>query len=294
MDKFEKIRAALQAGELDKARKMVRWLLKNEPSAEAWYLAAQVVEAKDEKIKCLRQAITLDTWHKAANLELYKIEGSTPTEIVQRQTEWTRKAGEKPVTEIKRQLKQDRFQQQAQRHRVYTRMGCVCSIFFSIFFSLSVFRAAGLMSAGLSRALAQLFNQPKPVDAINNTPIAMISKPQLILTPSQVKAASPQGVEVLDAGYVHEHNFIGVPGVEYAVYVQFISATAKHVTRNVTIVDPNNGEAGQRCPVEHVLQDDTNVSFVCNVDVPGKWRILIMGRDQESVGAYFVGVRKLD
>jgi hypothetical protein len=34
--------------------------------------------------------------------------------------------------------------------------------------------------------------------------------------------------------------------------------------------------------------------FTCLIDVTGVWRVLIMGRDQESVGAYFVGVQKLD
>src|ERR1700753_3055273 len=98
MDKLDQVRTAISRGEMEKGQKMVRWLLKNEPSAEAWYLAAQLVEDKGEKIKALRQSIRLDTWHKEANLQLYKLEGSRPTEIITRESEWTRKAGEKPVT----------------------------------------------------------------------------------------------------------------------------------------------------------------------------------------------------
>jgi hypothetical protein len=294
MDKLEQVRASIKRGEMDKAHKMVRWLLKNEPSAEAWFLAAQLVDDTDEKIKALRQAIKLDTWHKEANLQLYKLEGAKPKEIIKRETEWDRKAGERPVTEIKRQLKADRFQQQAARHRAYTRYGCLFSILFSVFFSMTVFRAAGLLSSSLTSKLAALLNQPTPVEAFNGTPLAMIDRPQLLMTPSRVEAAVKQDVEILDAGYLHEHTFKGEYGGEYAVYVQFLSLNAKKVARNVMIVDPNNGEAGRRCEAQQMLQDGTNMIFTCTVDVPGTWRVLILGRDTESVGAYFIGVEKLD
>lgn len=294
MDKLEQVRAAMSRGEMDKAHKMVRWLLKNEPSADAWFLAAQLVDDKDEKIKALRQAIRLDTWHKDANLLLYKLEGSKPKEVIKRETEWDRKAGEKPVTEIKRQLKEDRYQKQAARHRTYTRYGCFFSILFSVFFSLTVFRAAGLLSSGMTVKFASLFNQPTPVEAFQGTPIALINRPHLLMTPSRVEPAVAQDVEILDAGYLHEHIFNGVSGGEYAIYVQFLSLNAKKVARNIMIVDPNKGEAGQRCAAQQMLQDGTNMIYTCLIDVPGTWRVLILGRDTESVGAYFIGVQKLD
>jgi hypothetical protein len=294
MDKLEQVRASIKRGEAEKAHKMVRWLLKNEPSAEAWFLAAQLVDDTDEKIKALRQAIMLDTWHKEANLQLYKLEGPKPKEIIKRETEWDRKAGERPVTEIKRQLKEDRYKKQAVRHRAYTRFGCIFSILFSIFFSMAVFRAAGLLSSNISAGLARLMNQPTPVVAFNGTPLAMIDRPQLRMTPSHVEAALPQDVEILDAGYLHEHRFQGQYGTEYAIYVQFLSLTAKKVARNIMIVDPNNGEAGRRCETQQMLQDGTNMIYTCMIDVTGEWRVLILGRDTESVGAYFIGVEKLD
>ena len=294
MDKLEQVRAAISRGEMDKAHKMVRWLLKNEPSAEAWFLAAQLVDNPDEKIKALREAIKIDTWHKEANLQLYKLEGSRPKDIIKRESEWDRKAGEKPVTLITRQLKEDRFQKQAARHRTYTRVGCIFSMLFSVFFSLTVFRAAGLMSADLSMRIASILNQPTPAQAFGGTPIASIDRPQLLMTPSHVEVASPKDVEILDAGYLHEHFFEGRAGQEYAIYVQFLSLTAKRVNHNVMVVDPNNGEAGRRCTIQSMLKDGTNVIYTCYVDVPGTWRVLILGRDQESVGAYFIGVEKLD
>jgi hypothetical protein len=293
MDKVEKARAAVKSGDLEKAHKMVRWLLKNEPSADAWVLASELAATTDEKIKYLREALKLDAWHNEANRLLYKIEGSKPQNPI-RDAAWDRKAGEKPVTEIKRQLKKDRYEQQDKRQGRYTRYGCILSLLFSIFFSMSVFRAAGLMTAEFSAKLASFFSQPAPAAQINSTPIALIDKPQLILTPSRVEAASAQDVEILDAGYVHDHTFTTRSGGEYAIYVQFISATAKRVRRNISIVDPNGGEAGQRCDSQPILTDDTNAAFICMIDVPGSWHVLIMGRDQESVGAYFVGVQKLD
>jgi hypothetical protein len=249
MDKLDQVRGSLSRGDTEKAHKMVRWLLKNEPSAEAWFLAAQLVDDKDEKIQALRQAIRLDTWHKEANLQLYKLEGAKPKEIIKRETEWDRKVGEKPVTEIKRQLKEDRYRKQAARNRSYTRFGCMFSILFSVFFSLTVFRAAGLLSPAITSKISALLNQPTPAEAFGGTPLALVERPQLHMTPSHVEAAVSQDVEILDAGYLHEHTFKGVPGQEYAIYVQFLSLTAKRVNRNVMIVDPNNGEAGQRCHV---------------------------------------------
>lgn len=294
MDKIEKARATLKAGDTTKATQMIRWLLRHEPSADAWVLAAELTDDRMEKIRHLRQALALDAWHKEANRLLYKIEGATPTTITPPQTEWQRKTGERPVTEIRRQMKQAGFQQHAARQKTRTRVGCVFSMLFSMFFSLAVFRAAGLMSSGLSMQLASLLQQPTPIERLENQPLSQIDRPQLQLTPSRVEMAAERDVEVLDAGYMHEHHFTAVSGAEYAVYVQFISVTARRVGRNVMIVDPNGGEAMRRCAAQRILNDDTNVAYICNVDVPGRWRVLILGRDQESVGAYFVGVDRLD
>lgn len=168
------------------------------------------------------------------------------------------------------------------------------SLIFSVLFSFSIFRAAGLVSSGVTIKLAEILQQPTPIQRVNNVVLADAARPHLQITPSRVEIATAQDVEVLDAGYLHEHYFNAIGGGEYAVYVQFISITAKKVSRNVMIVDPQNGEARERCLTQRILDDDTNIAFICNIDMSGRWRVLILGRDQESVGAYFVGVERLD
>jgi hypothetical protein len=298
-DKITKVRAVADAGDTDKAAKMLRWLLQNEPSADAWVLAAEWATDADQQRAYLRKALQLDEWHTQANRLLYKLEGAKPTQEMEAVTlakdEWARTTGTKPVREIVDAPRRvDRFQKQAQRQRFWTRLGCLSAIVFSMSLSIFVFRVFGFINSGALSGIGALFGNPTPVAAIQGTPFAEVAQPYLYMTPSHVEKAVAQDMEILDDGYMHEHFFQANAGQEYAVYVQFLSVNANHVSRNMVVLDPDRQNAMDRCVSGRILEGDNNITLICAIDKSGTWRVRIVGRNTESVGAYFVGVENME
>ncbi len=97
---------------------------------------------------------------------------------------------------------------------------------------------------------------------------------------------------MLEPGYVHEYTFAGVHGQEYAIYVQFLSLGANRVSRNVVVLRPDDSDA-TNCQADAILQGDNNITLTCPLDATGTWKVRILGRAGESVGAYFVGVQQI-
>jgi hypothetical protein len=75
------------------------------------------------------------------------------------------------------------------------------------------------------------------------------------------------------------------------VYVQFLSLAANRVSRNVVVLRPDGSNATPTCTQDAILQGDNNVTLDCPIDKTGTWKVRILGRDRESVGAYFVGIQ---
>jgi Tfp pilus assembly protein PilF len=78
-DEFYPIEAAIKAGELAYARECLRDILRLDPSADAWYLAAAVARTPEQRQQCLEKALLLDPDHRQAQLAL--------TQIYQRETQ---------------------------------------------------------------------------------------------------------------------------------------------------------------------------------------------------------------
>jgi hypothetical protein len=290
--KLQKIRETLAAGDTDKARKMLRWVLKNEPSADAWVLAAELTEGTEQKIALVRQALAMNALHTAANRLLHQLEGSVPKTTAT--NEWQRKVGEKPVDEIQRRGKKDRFQLQAERQRAWTRLGCVSMIIFSVCFSFAMYRAIGLMPSFLNAKIATVLGRPTPVAEIEGVPLVDAPGAAFIMSPSLQEKATTQDMEILDSGYMHEHFFEGKAGEEYVIYIQFLSVNASNVPRNVVVADPDERNATKDCIAGNILKGGSNVTLSCVLTKSGTYRVRIIGREGESIGAYFIGVQKLD
>lgn len=69
-DEFYHVEATIKAGELAYARECLRDILRMEPSADAWYLAAVVARTPEQKQQCLEKALMLDPDHVQARLAL--------------------------------------------------------------------------------------------------------------------------------------------------------------------------------------------------------------------------------
>ncbi len=74
MDKeIEQVKAIIKSGDKNRARQLLREILKNEPSADAWYLAAYVATNDQQRIKFLENALSEDPFHEHAAVALEKI-----------------------------------------------------------------------------------------------------------------------------------------------------------------------------------------------------------------------------
>lgn len=73
-DSLTPIKRAIRAGDQARARRLLKPVLQDEPSADAWTLAAMVTETNDQAIKCLRKALAIDEWHSEANRMLSRLE----------------------------------------------------------------------------------------------------------------------------------------------------------------------------------------------------------------------------
>jgi hypothetical protein len=73
---LDAVRQALQAKDIETARNLLRPILKDYPSAEAWYLAARV-SGGEQRIKFLQNALDLDPFHAQAQAALDKLQGNS-------------------------------------------------------------------------------------------------------------------------------------------------------------------------------------------------------------------------
>ena len=73
-DAINQIKQAIKAGDTAKAKQLLKPILKENPSADAWTLAAYIMDDPQQQIKCLRKALSLDEWHSEANRMLYNLE----------------------------------------------------------------------------------------------------------------------------------------------------------------------------------------------------------------------------
>jgi hypothetical protein len=74
VDPIEQVKRAIREGDKAKARQMLKKLLRVQPSADAWTLAAIVSDDKAQKIKALQRALTIDEWHTTANRMLMELQ----------------------------------------------------------------------------------------------------------------------------------------------------------------------------------------------------------------------------
>jgi hypothetical protein len=292
----EKIQTLIDKGDNKRARYYLKQILKEDPSADAWYMMALTLDDELQQIKCLRSALKMDAFHSPSNRLLHKVEGGMPLhEQEKRKREKEKRENREvvPLKKIEREMKKDRFQRHAERQRTRTRYGCLFSFLLSASCSLFAITAVGMLP-GFIGTMASIFGGPKPVYEVEGTPIEERPDAIVIMTPAQSNDASNQEVEIMDHGYLHEYKFDAVQRESYAIYVQFMSVSANHVSRNVVIIDPEGTDATGLCERQRILEGDMGTAFTCQANMSGEWAVRILGVTGESIGAYFVGVEKLD
>ncbi len=280
-DSLQPIRDALKAGDKPTAQRLLSPLLKTQPTADLWYLAAQACPTDEKALICLRKALELQPQHNGANRMLFKLEGAKPSahmepprvEVV---------LPDAPLKKVKRKKKRSPL-------RVVLLLGL---LLFGMSCSVLTMNMVGLISGPIT-ALTQFMGGAAPVREVDGQPLSEVSNAPLRVQPSQSKPLEQRTADVIEPGYAHEYTFAGREGREVAVYVQFLSLAANQVSRNVVVLRPDGSDATPKCNRDAILQGDNNLTLICPIDVNGTWKVRILGRERESVGAYFVGVEAM-
>ncbi len=259
-DPLYPVRKTLKTGNRKAAQRSLRVLLRHQPSAEAWMLAAQSCHSNDEAIYCLRQALALEPRYSRAQHLLLRLEAAPPRPVLP-----------PPKPRIRRRTV-----------IVFGLLLCAAVL------SIITLNLAGLITGPIT-AVTQLTGGDAPVHEINGQPLSQIENAPLLVPPSQTLPLPNQMIDMIEPGYVHDFTFEAETGADVAIYVQFLSVAATRVSRNVVVLRPDGSDATPACDRDAILEGDNNVTYICTIDSTGTWIVRVLGREQESVGAFFIG-----
>jgi len=297
-DPLMPIRDALNTGDKKAAQKMLRPLLNNHPTAEMWRLAAQACTTNEKAIECLRRAVALDPFHDGANRLLFKLESAQSMMLV---------VEEQPSMEMlvapthdlvppwaaPDEVSKTAEVRQVRRKSHTTRNILLLSLLLlGIAGSVLTLNMIGIISGPIT-TLTMLMGGAAPVRDIGGVSINEVEAASTLISPSHTERLEGRDTDVLEPGYQHEYTFDGRFGQEAAIYVQFLSLAANRVSRNVVLLRPDGTDATAECTHDTILRGDNNVALTCVLDASGEWKLRILGREGESVGAYFVGVEQI-
>ncbi len=288
---------ALRNEDKASARRILKPLLQANPTADAWFLAANAMESDEQAIVCLKKAVELDSWHAKANRMLLKLEETKTINERIRETS-TQPAISVPVTgplpELKRKPRANKSDVRASRRRMWTRVGCGSFLLASFACSVMTFSLIGLVPGAIG-AFIQFTGGPPPITELDGIPIEDVPNAALFIEPAVSEEATDRQVNVLEHGYVHEYSFEARTGDEYAIYIQFMSLSSSNVDGNTIVIDPS-GTISTHCTSlgqGGLLGGEANVTINCIIDEPGTWHVRVLGINGESVGAYFAGIDRL-
>ncbi len=280
LDELMPVMAAIKAGDKARARRLLRPLLEN-PTAELWYVASQAVEQPEHEVACLQRALALDPLHAKARTRLTALRGGA-VQLMPPLPQPPLEALTLPLKERKRR-----------RRGLLAQPGCLLLALFSAL--AAAYFVASVLGLGIAGRLTALLSGVPPVREYDGVPVDQLPDPALVVPADQTTSlrAGQQEMQVLHDGYVHEYRFEASAGSEVAIYVQFLSLTAKAVRRNVAVLDASGQDARGRCQRDAILQDGSGIIFTCRANQSGTWTVRIFGKEGESSGAYFVSVERL-
>lgn len=306
------IQILITLGKKTQARKILRRMLDEQPSAELWVLAASACEREDQEIGCLRQVLKLDPQHLQARERYLQLVDDKMLDT-QEMPPLMALVDDLPMTEpttpfepVKDVFAHKRAQRERARRR-WTYLGCLGYLLLSLSSAYFVLTVLGSPIPGQIRALLSggaaaapeatiVFGRPTegaPGNSVVGAPEnyrleAAAGGLEVRPTKSELLQAGKTVGDVLDAGFFHEYVFTVQRGTEIAIGVQFFSPTAANVADNVAVLDADGYEAGTKCQQDTILTDGSSVAFICAIDQSGDWKLQLFGRSAESTGVYAV------
>jgi serine/threonine protein kinase len=287
-------------------------------TADDWYELARKAATREQAMAYLRRALQADPLHSKANRALMKLERekhlvlpSTPPPSLSlprpqdppKPSIPAARPATKPLPNIVESPKVEqntdllpekkRTKQIRKRRSIWTRVSFLSFILLIISSFYFVISFLGLNMAG---RIAGFITGQSPAQEINGIPIEQLADAPLLVPPSSSKEAfsGSREVDILQSGYNHEFVFSANSGENMAIYVQFISLTAKNAPRNVAIINPFGEDGRDVCNVDDILQDGSGVVYDCDINISGAWKVRIFGREGESSGAYFFSIERLE
>lgn len=292
------VREALEAGDKKAAQRLLRPLLNSQPTAELWRLAAQACTTNEKTIECLRRAVALDPSHDGANRLLAKLENlqhpaatANGTRETQTNAAVSAPAFEDDLPTVDLLTEVPKKKQRKKRSGTRTIL-LLSLLLFGMCCSLITMNMVGVISGPIT-AVTMLTGGATPVTHVDGVPLRDLEDAPLRVVPAQTELLEERDTDVLEPGYEHEYTFTGSRGQEVAIYVQFLSIAANRVSRNVVVLRPDDTNATDQCETGTILQGDNNITLTCLLDTTGVWKVRILGRETESVGAYFVGIEPM-
>lgn len=284
------VMAAIKAGDKARARRLLRPLLESCPTAELWYIASQAAEKPEHEVDCLQRALALDPLHARARARLAALRGG-PVQAASAAP--AAPVPSPPPQRVLTPLSVSVERAEPRRRGRQVQPGCLLLALFSVL--AAAYFVASVLGLGIAGRMAALLGGRPPVREHNGVPVHQLPDPALVVPADQMASlrTGQQEMQVLHDGYLHEYRFEASAGSEVAIYVQFLSPTAKAVRRNVAVLDASGQDARGRCQRDAILQDGSGIIFTCRVSQSGTWTVRIFGKEGESSGAYFVSVERL-
>jgi hypothetical protein len=287
---------AINAGDKALARRLIQPLLRNQPSAEAWYQASRLTETPEHERVCLQRALGYDPYHADARRRLSALQPPAPTSPAPpaRQSAAAPQPGlaeqpAPPLIPLDQPLKKARARRK-RGLRFYVILGSVLLLSLS-----SSFFVLWVLGSPFASQLKNLLGGPQPVVEIDGVPLERVPDAVYRVEPNSVAPLSRAEplAGVLEHGLTHDYTFSVSAGEEIAIGVQFFSPMAQRVNRNLAIFGPDGRDAEAHCQRERILQGDSGAAIVCLAHQSGLWHVRLLGRSDESVCAYVVTVTAL-
>ncbi len=283
-DVYEPIRKAIRAEQKDTAREMLRPILTSQPTAEAWYLAAQIASNRAQSVNFLRRALALDPEHYAAKRGLLLLEGAKASVTTMPDLTATGTTAATAGSKARAST--------SAPSRRWSRIGLLIFMLVLIV-ALAAFAldAVGVYQ-GLFTGITIASGGPTPISAINGVPLAQADNAAALAPAAQSKQANSRDADIIENGYLHEYRFLASTAQQITVNVQFYSLAAKRVSHNIAVVGADGIDIFPRCSQTAASEVDTAVNVTCSIVNPGTYLVRVLGRSGESVGAYTIGVQR--
>ena len=314
------IRDEISKGHVVRARKILRMLLEETPTAPLWYLASTVCENPEQELGCLRQALKIDSNHMHARERYIELKKARREEMMPPLVVLVE---DLPDPEAVPPPELDPFTAKRLRHKQSQRRWAALSLVATLVMSLSStyfvltvlgspipaqIRAIVSGQSGNEHAGKPVFgtqtgsgqvstpNAPvPPVSATNENYSAEAAAGGFVVRPNKTEDLQAQKPvnDVLDPGFAHEYVIKANKGEEIAVAVQFFSPTAHKVAANMAMLDPDGYNAAAVCERGSILTDGSSVTYLCKINKTGSWKLQLFGHSGESTGVYIVTYQRM-